>query len=133
MKKIKIVIEKNEDGFWAYAENEAGITGGGKTVHACKQDILDCIETLKLFNQQNRPTFLSHPYQLVYRFDSESLLAYYKGIFTNAALARITGIHQKQLQHYASGFRKPRKIQMKKIQSALHQLGNELMTIELGE
>lgn len=133
MKTIKIVIEKNQDGFWAYAENEAGITGGGNTVHACKQDILDCIATLQSFNKQNRPAFLSHPYQLVYRFDSESLLAYYKGIFTNAALERITGIHQKQLQHYATGYRKPRKTQMKKIQSALHQLGNELLAIELAE
>jgi hypothetical protein len=61
----------------------------------------------------------------------ESLLNYYKGIFTNDALERITGINQKQLQHYASGYRKPREAQVKKIQTVLHQLGGELMSIEL--
>lgn len=131
MKTIRIIIEKNQDGFWGYAENEYGITGGGDTVHECKKDIIDCIETLKTFNTSNRPKFLQSPYQLIYRFDSESLLAYYKGIFTNAALERITGIHQKQLQHYATGYRKPRKVQLKKIQTALHQLGNELLAVEL--
>jgi hypothetical protein len=43
----------------------------------------------------------------------------------------MTGINQKQLQHYASGLRKPRTQQMKKIESALHQLGNELLAVEL--
>jgi hypothetical protein len=32
---------------------------------------------------------------------------YYKRIFTNVALERITGINQKQLQHYATGLKKP--------------------------
>lgn len=29
MKTIKIIIERNEDGFWGYAENEKAIVGGG--------------------------------------------------------------------------------------------------------
>jgi len=33
------------------------------------------------------------------------VLNYYKGIFTLSALERLTGINQKQLQHYASGLR----------------------------
>lgn len=32
-----------------------------------------------------------------------SLLNYYKGIIINAALERMTGNNQKQLQHYATG------------------------------
>lgn len=131
MKTLKIVIEKNPDGFWAYAENEKGITGGGETVQACKQDILDCIETMKDFDELNRPKFLKTPYQIVYRFDAQSLFAFYKGIFTNAALEKLTGINQKQLQHYASGHRKPRINQLKKIQLALHQLGQELISVEI--
>jgi len=86
---------------------------------------------MKKFNSKNRPKFLEKEYRLVFKFDSESLFAYYKGIFTNAALERITGINQKQLQHYATGHRKPRVTQAKKIQKALHQLGNELLGIEL--
>lgn len=131
MKTIKIIIERNEDGFWGYAENEKAIVGGGNTVQDCKQDILDCIETLKDLNQENRPAFLEKEYDLVYKFDTASLLSYYKGIFTNSALERITGINQKQIQHYASGHRNPRAEQRLKIENALHNLGKELLAVEL--
>jgi predicted transcriptional regulator len=55
----------------------------------------------------------------------------YKGIFTRAALERITGINQTQLGHYAAGRSKPRIMQVKKIEKALHELGEELSTISL--
>jgi|SRR6218665_969640 len=131
MKTIKIIIEKNKDGYWAYAENEKGITGGGNTVQECKQDVLDSIETMKSFDKKNRPSFLNKEYQLVYKFDTESLLKYYKGIFTNSAFEKLTGINQRQIQHYASGLKKPRATQTKKIETALHDLGRELMAVEL--
>ena len=129
MKKIRIIIEKNEDGFWAYAENEKGIVGGGDTVQDCKQDILDCIETLK--DLDNKPSFLNNDYELVYKFDTISLLNYYKGVFSYSAFEKLTGINQKQINHYASGHRKPRAAQREKIENALHKLGSELMMIEL--
>lgn len=131
MKTIKIIIERNEDGFWGYAENEKAIVGGGNTVQECKQDVLDCIETLKELDAENKPSFLEKEYTLVYKFDTASLLNYYKGIFTNSALERITGINQKQIQHYASGHRSPRLEQRLKIESALHNLGKELLAVEL--
>lgn len=131
MKKIKIIIEQNKDGYWAYAENVEGITGGGDTIQACKKDVLDCIETMKEFDAKNRPAFLGKPYELIYKFDMVSLLAYYKGIFTNAAFERITGINQKQVHHYAAGIKKPKAEQRKKIETALHKLGEELLTVEL--
>ena len=43
----------------------------------------------------------------------------------------MTGIHQKQFQHYASGLKKPRTAQIKKIENAMHNLGKELMSVEL--
>ena len=131
MKTIRILIEKNEDGYWAYAENEEKIVGGGATVEECKQDVVACIETLKDLDSANRPKFLDKDYELKYRFDTESLLNYYKGIFTNAAFERLTGINQKQLQHYSSGLKKPREHTKKKIEESLHNLGKELLEVEL--
>ena len=66
-----------------------------------------------------------------YHIDTESLLTCYKGIFTNSALERMTGINQRQLQRYASGKSRPMKPQQMKIQKALHRLGEELLDIEL--
>jgi hypothetical protein len=77
------------------------------------------------------PDVFLNSFQLVYQFDSESLLSHYKGIITNAALERLTGINRRQLTHYASGLRKPRPAQRQKIEGALHRLGKELLEIEL--
>ena len=129
MKTIKIIIERSQDMFTAYAENVRGISGGGNTVAEAKQSILDCIDILK--EMGNPPKAIQKEYTLVYKFDTQSFFDYYKGIFTNSALERITGINQKQLQHYASGLKKPRRLQAKKIETALHQLGSELMAVEL--
>ncbi len=132
MSTIQIVIERSKDMFSAYAENVAGIYGGGSTVEEAKQSVLDAIKWYTAYNKpENIPAILTTNFDIVYRFDAQSLLSYYKGIFTNGALERITGINQRQLQHYANGLKKPRKTQVKKIETGLHQLASELLTIQL--
>lgn len=53
------------------------------------------------------------------------------GIFTNAAIERLTGINQRQIQRYASGESNPRPEQKMKIKDGLHKLGKELIELEL--
>lgn len=47
----------------------------------------------------------------------QSMLNYYKKIFSPAALERITGIDQKYLQHYSAGLKRPRPERRKKLKS----------------
>jgi len=132
MKTITMILEAGKDGFGAYAEGDEGIYGMGDTIEECKQDVLDCITSKKEFMSRDQiPEALKGEYKLVYKYDTESLLKYYKGIFTNSALERLTDINQRQIHHYASGRSKPRKKQTEKIQTALHDLGRELLSIEL--
>ena len=49
----------------------------------------------------------------------------------NPAFEKITGINQKLIHHYATGLKKPREAQRKKIEEGLHALGRELLSIEL--
>jgi predicted RNase H-like HicB family nuclease len=132
MKQIKIIIEKTKDSYSAYAENVEGVYGAGDTPDEAKKSVE---EGIRLLIENNEPKFipaiLKGDYELVYKFDTESLLNYFKGIFTNSALERITGINQRLLQHYASGLKKPRAAQNKKIETALHNLGSELLAIQL--
>lgn len=126
MKTIKIIIERSKDAYWAYAENMEGVNGVGDTVLEAKKSALEGLELQKeLGNIANKN------YNIAFKFDTESLLNYYKGIFTNAAFERITGINQLQISHYATGLKKPRPAQAKKIENALHILGRELMAVEL--
>lgn len=130
-KKIRIFIERSNDSYSSYAENVPGIYGHGDTVEKAKQSALKGIDLLLKYNKtENIPPLLKGEYEIVYKFDTESFLNFYKRIFTNAALERMTGINQKQLQHYASGLKKPRPAQVKKIEIAMHSLGKELMSVE---
>ena len=67
----------------------------------------------------------------MFRFDVENLLTHYNGIFSNSALAKLTGINQRQLQRYATGKSRPVRLQSIKIQKALHLHGEELLDIEI--
>lgn len=132
MKQVKVVIEKTKNHYDAYSENVEGIYGGGETADEAKQSIVNAIELFKKYNHKDKvPAILKGEYKLVFRFDTESLLNFYKGVFSNSALERITGINQRQLQHYASGLKKPREPQLRKIETALHKLGGELLAVEL--
>ncbi len=132
IKKIKIIIERSVDSYTSYAENVSGIYGHGSTVDEAKQSVLNGLELFKKYNTEaNLPSILKGDYEIIFKFDAESFLNFYKKIFTNAALERLTGINQKQFQHYASGLKKPRLTQVKKIETAMHSLGKELMSVEL--
>lgn len=132
IKLVKIIIERSDDSYSSYAANVEGVYGQGDTVEEAKQSALSAIELLKKYNTVEKiPQILKGDYEIAFKFDTESFLNFYKKIFTNAALERLTGINQKQFQHYASGLKKPRPAQVKKIETAIHNLGRELMAVEL--
>jgi hypothetical protein len=93
---------------------------------------LDAIRLLKENNTpENIPDILKKDYEVVYKLDVESFFNYFNGIFTKSGIERMTGINQKLLGHYSSGLKKPRPNQRRKIQTALHELGKELLAVEL--
>ena len=130
MGKIIVTIEKGTDLFSAWAENVPGIYGEGVTVKEAKENILEAIKIYKKHND-TIPTELQGNVDIEWIFDVQSFLQYYSGIFTKAALERITGINQKQLGHYASGLKKPRVAQVKKIQNALNDFLNDMSLVRL--
>lgn len=129
---INVTIEKGADLFSAWAENIPGIYGEGESVKEVKEDILKAIALFKEQNdEKNIPEGLKGDYNIEWHFDVQSFLQYYSGIFTKAALERITGINQKQLGHYASGLKKPRKAQVEKIENALQRFFDDMRMVHL--
>lgn len=133
MKQIIIIIERSNDGtFCAYGKNVEGIYGMADTVKEAKQSAICGLNNFIKYNKsKNLPNILKEEFQIKFQFDVQSFFDYYKGIFTNAGLEKLTGINQRQIQHYSTGHRKPRPVQVKKIESALHDLGRELLMLEL--
>jgi predicted RNase H-like HicB family nuclease len=70
-------------------------------------------------------------HEFVYKLSTEALINELSGIFTKAALSRLTGINERELWHYAAGVRRPRLVQRKRIVDGLHKLGNEFLSIDL--
>lgn len=126
MKKVIIIIERSQDAFWAYSEELPGISGVGNDIEEVQYSVEESIEI-----QKELGNISDVKYEFIYKFDTESFLKYFKGIFTMAALERLTGINQRQLAHYAAGLKKPRAAQVKKIEDALHKLGKELTALKL--
>lgn len=134
MKKNTIEISFTGNNFSAHVPTLPGCVSVGDTPEEVKNNIHEAINFHLLGMQEDGdviPKSFTGDYELAYKFDTKSLLQYYKGIFSAPAFERLTGINQKQILHYASGIKKPREAQKKKIESALHRLGAELMAVEL--
>lgn len=130
--KLIICVGASADHFGAYAENCEGVYAAGDTVEDVKNDVLEAIRLLKENNAEaDLPELLRGDYEIEWKYDVQSLLKYYQGIFTNAGLERISGINQKQLWNYANGISKPREKARKQIETALHNLGRELLSFSL--
>ena len=72
---------------------------------------------------------LSGNYQLEYEFATSALLHRLDGILTRSAIARVSGINERQLGHYALGIRNPRPEKRRQIIEGIHQISRELATV----
>jgi predicted RNase H-like HicB family nuclease len=135
MEKIVVTVGMTENNYSAHVKIGDGIAvATGKTFEELKKQMNEAVEFhLEGMREDDDeiPEIFNSEYELVFHFDPESLLMHYNGIFTNASLERLTGINQRQLQRYASGVSKPRPEQANKITNALHDLGRELLAVQL--
>ena len=134
-KKVNFTAGRTENNYSAVYTDESGVVAVvGDTLRELKEEAVSAlvfhIEGLKE-DGETLPEALQGEYELVFTFDTQSMLSYYSNIFTRAALSRLTGINEKQLGHYIQGIHKPRKDKSKKIEKALHDLGEELLSVEL--
>jgi len=130
MKTVIIKIEKGTDQYGAWVEGIPGIYGAGDTVNEAKENILEAIALYEKYNEE-MPKDLKGNYNIKWEFDTASFLEYISVVFTKSGLEKITGINQKQLGHYSSGLKKPRKEQIKKIDTGIHNFVDDLKQIHL--
>lgn len=123
MKKIKIVIEKTNTGFSAYAEGlSVGTTGENRS--EVKGNI---IEALNLYFEEEGRVISET--ELKFVFDLPQFFKYYN-VINSKALAERLGMNQSLLAQYISGIKSPSDKQTAKILNAVKRLGNELAEVE---
>lgn len=129
MQKIKVFIDWAEN-FGAVSEVIAGCVATGKTFDQVKENYASALEFhLEGLEKAEIPKELSGKFELEFELTAQALLHRFDKVLTRATLSRITGINERQLGHYVSGYRNPKDEQRKKIVEAFHQLGKELLSV----
>ncbi|MDR1881345.1 MAG: CopG family transcriptional regulator [Prevotella sp.] len=136
MQKIKVLISWSGDNYCADAGNE-NINGvvlvTNKTFDGVKREfesslkfhIEGCISGGDVLPEW----IVKGNYELEYVLETSALLHRLDGILTRSAIARATGINEKQIGHYASGHRNPRPKQREKIIRGIHSISRELASV----
>jgi predicted RNase H-like HicB family nuclease len=120
-KTVKAFIETGKDlDYDIWSDPDAGISfgllGQGKTIAEAKQDFLDCLEDMKKHYEEIGKEFPEIEFEFVY--DVQSFLKY--SPFPLTWLSAATGINKKQLSHYTTERKTPKRVTLEKIQRAVN-------------
>ena len=136
MKKIDVKIGWSGENFSCIADDAAlnGIVVATcKTLEGLKKQFQESlqfhIEGCIQDGNQLPEWLINGQYDINYTFEISALLHNFDGVLTRSAIAQASGINEKQIGYYASGYRMPRPQQKKKIINALHSIGNELVSV----
>jgi len=92
---------------------------------ALKFHIEDCLAD----NDSLPEGLIRGDYEIEYELATSALLHRLDGILTRSAIARVSGINERQIGHYALGIRNPRPEKRKQIINGIHQISRELASV----
>jgi predicted RNase H-like HicB family nuclease len=125
MKKYKLIIEKNQDGFWGQVEKLTSIFSSGETVDEL---IINTKEAISLyFETIGKP----HPrYELELVMDIQGFFEI-NDYINISTLAKRIGMNASLLRQYSKGLKFPSLKQVGKIEQEIRKIGGELSQTEL--
>jgi predicted RNase H-like HicB family nuclease len=134
MAKIKVLISWSGDNYAATCTEINGVViATNKTIDGVKKAFEDALKfhiDSSVKDGDMLPEYLiKEKYTFNYELHTSALLHDLDGIITRAALSRLTGINERQLGHYLSGFRNPKPEQREKIITGIHKLGDRLKAV----
>jgi predicted RNase H-like HicB family nuclease len=123
-KKIIMTVEKTDTGFSAYAESHSIYT----TAQSIPELINNAFEASELYFEEDNIK-LSHS-DIQFEIDLQQFFQYYK-VLNAKFLAEKIGMNATLLSQYVQGSKKPSEKQKKKILTGIHQIGQELSSLNL--
>jgi len=136
MKKIEVKIGWSGHNYSCVADDailNGIIVVTNKTLEGLKKDFQESLQFHIegcLQGGDVLPEWLvSGKYELNYILETSALIHSLDGILTRSAISRATGINERQIGHYASGYRTPRPKQREKIIDGIHAISRELATV----
>ncbi|MDR2087148.1 MAG: type II toxin-antitoxin system HicB family antitoxin [Dysgonamonadaceae bacterium] len=128
------LIERGKDGTFGIftPDINSTIIGEGNTVEEAKADFENSVnEILQFYREDGKelPDELKD-IQFVYKYDVASVFDYYHWINVSG-FSKAAGINPSLMRQYRMGKTYISENQKRKIETALHRLGNELAAIKL--
>jgi len=122
--RIKLIVEKTDTGFSAYAKDYPVFT----TARTIPELIDNALEAVQLYFEEGK-TRVFHD-DLQFEIDFQQFFLYYK-VLNAKFLAKKIGMNPTLLSQYVQGHKKPSGKQTEKILEGIHQIGRELSEINL--
>jgi hypothetical protein len=134
MEKVEVKISWSGNNYCAGSGAVGGVVmATNKTFDGVKSAFVDSfnfhVEGCLADGDQLPEYIQKGDYEFDYKLEMSALLHNLDGIITRAALARKSGINEKQLGHYMTGYRNPRPAQQQKIINAIHNIGTEFLAV----
>ncbi len=123
-KKFKVIVEKTDTGFSAFAEDYPVYT----TARSIPDIINNAVEAVNLCFEDDNIRITQE--NLKFEIDFKQFFQYYK-VINARFLADKIGMNPTLLSQYVQGRKKPSDAQTKKILNGIHQIGKELSEINL--
>lgn len=131
MEKIIVNISWASN-YGAASDDVPGCVASHKTFEGVKEAYASALEFhlegMEEFGD-DIPEKLRNEYELVFQLDVYALLHHFEGLRSRSALAKVTGINERQLGHYATGHRAPRPEQRQKIVEGIKRIGKEFIPV----
>lgn len=129
----KLVVDITWDGnFGAYSEILFGCVATHKTLEGVKEAYNSALQMhLKGMEEDGEvvPAIFKDEFDVLYRLNMQALLKSIDGKISRAAIARASGINERQLGHYITGRVAPRADNRKKVVEGIHQIAKDLLEV----
>jgi hypothetical protein len=134
MKKIEIIIEKNEGVFWGRIEGKGWMpTPYGNTVAEMIANLKELVSDYVKHEGMNDKTWNKINWNSValdFKYDLVAFFETFNYLNLSAVAGRI-GINRTLLNQYKTGLKYPSVDQAQKIEDAIHTLASELGKVKL--
>ena len=132
MGKIVVLVDYTGNFAATPVTPEMACLSTGRTLDEVKTNLIEALQFhLEGMEEDNLPIpeEFDAPWDIDWRLTTRALLHYTEGLVSRSAIAKITGINQQQLSHYASGYRKPRPSMSLRIREGVRKIAQALVAV----
>jgi transcriptional regulator with XRE-family HTH domain len=122
--KLKFIVERTRTGFSAYELKKPIFTTGDSILELQ----MNALEAVNLYLEDGGKRITRS--NLEFEIDFRQFFEFYK-VINSKHLAQRIGMNESLLSQYVTGKKKPSKKQVERILDGLHEIGKELMEINL--